>query len=49
MRIFVREDGDRAIVSYYMPSSVLAQYNGLGDLGRELDQVFATMTDKATQ
>lgn len=49
LRIFLREDGNRAIVSYYTPSSVLAHYRGLADLGRELDQVFVTMTDKATQ
>lgn len=49
LRIFIREDGDKAIVSYYLPSSIFAAYNGLGDLGRELDEVFATMTDRATK
>lgn len=48
-RIFVREDGDKAIVSYYQPSSVFAGYSGLGDLGSELDGVFDRMTNQATQ
>lgn len=49
MRLFVRQDGDRAVVSYYRPSSVLRRYSGMGDLGRELDEVFDRMTDAATR
>lgn len=49
LRIFVREDGDKAIVSYYQPTSVFAGYSGLGDLASELDGVFDRMTNQATQ
>lgn len=49
LRIFVSEDGERAIISYYQPSSVFAGYSGLGGLGSELDGVFDQMTNQATQ
>lgn len=49
LRIFVRQDGDKAIVSHYLPSSVFARYSGLGSLGNELDGVFDRMTNQATQ
>ena len=43
LRIFVRSSSDKVVLEYRKPSAIFAPYSGLGDLGRELDQVFASI------
>lgn len=44
--IFERED-KKTVIRYKQPSSVLADYKGLGGLGKELDELLAKLTDSA--
>lgn len=49
IRILVQQDGDKVIVRYQQASVLLAPYSGLGDLGTELDTLFASVVDAATK
>lgn len=44
--IYERED-KKTVIRYKKPSAVLADYNGLADLGKDLDQLLAQITDAA--
>lgn len=46
--IYEREDG-KTVIRYKKPSSVLADYKGLGSLGKELDELLAEITDAAVK
>lgn len=46
--IFERED-KKTVIRYKQPSSVLADYKGLGGLGKELDELLTKLTDAATK
>lgn len=45
LRILVRSSSDKVVLEYRKPSAVFAPYSGLGDLGKELDQVFASIVE----
>ena len=49
LRIVVREAGSDVKLEYRKPSAVFAPYSGLGDLGKELDQVFAGIVAKVAK
>jgi len=46
LRILVRSSSDKVVIEYRKPSAVFAPYSGLGSLGKELDQVFATIVER---
>lgn len=45
---FERADG-KTVIRYKKPSSVLADYKGLGALGKQLDDLVASLTDAAVK
>lgn len=49
LRIHLRETDGGVVVRYRRPSTILAPYQGLADLGAELDQIFADVVDRATK
>lgn len=49
LRIVVRATGDEVVLEYRKPSAVFAPYSGLEGLGKELDQVFADIVERAAQ
>lgn len=49
LRILVRSSGDKVMLEYRKPSVIFAPYSGLGDLGSELDQVFADIVERVAQ
>ncbi len=49
LRIVVREAGSDVMLEYRKPSAVFAPYSGLGDLGKELDQLFAGIVAKVAK
>lgn len=49
LRILVSESGGKVTLRYRKPSVVFAPYSGLGDLGKELDEVFADIVTRVTQ
>ncbi len=46
LRILVRSSSDKVVLEYRKPSAIFAPYSGLGDLGKELDQVFADIVER---
>lgn len=46
--LYERED-KKTVIRYKKPSSVLADYKGLGALGKELDELLDKLTDAATK
>jgi len=49
VRILVQQDGGQVKVYYQQASALFAPYNGLGDLGKELDTLLGKIVDEATQ
>ncbi|MEC4683579.1 MAG: DUF302 domain-containing protein [Nitrospirota bacterium] len=49
LHILVQEHGSKVVVIYRKPSAVLGNYDGLGDLGQQLDRVFARIEKEAIQ
>ena len=49
LRILVRASSDKVLLEYRMPSAVFAPYSGLGELGQELDLVFADIVERVAQ
>lgn len=49
LRILVMAASDKVTLEYRKPSVVFAPYSGLGDLGNELDQVFADIVERVAQ
>lgn len=47
LRILVQKQGSKVEVIYLKPSVVLGEYNGLGDLGQQLDGVFERIEKEA--
>ncbi len=47
LRIHVRETDDGVVVWYRTPSSIFADYNGLADMGAQLDAIFAAVVGEA--
>ncbi len=41
IHILVQQHGNKVVVIYRKPSVILRPYNGLGDLGQQLDRAFA--------
>lgn len=46
--IYQRED-KKTVIRYKKPSSVLADYKGLGDFGNQLDELIGKITDAAVR
>ncbi len=49
LRIHVRETDDGVIIRYRTPSSIFAAYDGLSDMGAELDRIFAEIVAEAIE
>ncbi len=49
LRIHLRETDDGVVVRYRRPSIIFAPYDGLADLGAELDQIFADVVGRVTK
>jgi len=49
LRILVQQDGNKVKVYYQQASALFAPYNGLDDLGRQLDKLMANIVDAATK
>jgi len=45
LRILVRSSSDEVVLEYRKPSAVFASYSGLSELGKDLDQVFASIVE----
>ena len=48
LRILFQQHGSKVMVIYRKPPVVLGGYNGLNDLGQQLDGVFSTIAKEAT-
>lgn len=45
--VFLEQPDGKVLIRYYKPSSLLANYNGLGSLGTDLDKLLDQITEAA--